>query len=93
MRKPNRTAEEKIEDAFADLSLDGQTAMLDRLASLHRWCRRERDRSPRIEGDAYAAGRAEYERVTGPQVLMMEKAVDLRSILGDALAVTKETKQ
>lgn len=46
MPKPRRTDEEKLEDLFVDLPLEGQAAMLESLAKLHRWCTRERSRIP-----------------------------------------------
>jgi hypothetical protein len=40
MNKPRRAQTEKIEDAFADLSLQDQKAMLETLAKMHRWAAR-----------------------------------------------------
>lgn len=63
MRKPrseNRTPEQKLEDSFCDLTVIQQAAVLNTLASLHRWARRMQERA--ATGDeAEAAGRADYE--------------------------------
>jgi hypothetical protein len=45
MRSPNRTPIEKLEDTFADLSIDEQARELAELEKLHRWCKRERSRA------------------------------------------------
>jgi hypothetical protein len=44
-RQPNRTPIEKLEDTFADLSIEEQVRELEELQKLHRWCKRERSRA------------------------------------------------
>ncbi len=44
MARPKRSNLQVIEDGFADLSLNEQSIMLETLAQLHRWCKRERSR-------------------------------------------------
>lgn len=44
-RRPRRSAAEKVEEAFADLSLVEQAALLDRLKLLHHVLARERLRA------------------------------------------------
>ncbi len=43
MARPRRSATERIEDAFSDLPSDRQSALLDDLQKLHRWCKRIRN--------------------------------------------------
>lgn len=50
-RRTRRTAEEQIEDMFADLPYDRQDAMLEKLKSLRRWV-------VRMQGDAPSAAAA-----------------------------------
>ncbi len=44
MARPKRSGLQLIEDGFADLNLNEQSRMLETLATLHRWCKRERSR-------------------------------------------------
>lgn len=52
MGRIKRTKHEQLEDALADLSLAEQAVMLDRLASLNRWCTRERGKKSEPKVDA-----------------------------------------
>jgi hypothetical protein len=45
-----RSKIEKIEDGFADLSLEDQAKLLVSLSKLHRWCKRERERNEKEAG-------------------------------------------
>lgn len=44
MARPKRSGLQLIEDGFSDLDLNSQSRMLETLAQLHRWCKRERSR-------------------------------------------------
>lgn len=52
MSRIKRTKHEQLEDAFADLTLAEQSVMLDRLASLNRWCTRERGKKTEPKAEA-----------------------------------------
>ncbi len=101
-RAPNRSAAEKIEDAFMDLGLSQQVRMLETLASLHRHAKRMQPApinkppakgKPQTGDEAEAAGRAAHAAAVAEPSELMEKVIDIMGGLGYALDTTKETKQ